>query len=70
MKIVSISEKGELFFNWDLLPEKISKNIQLRDTIFEKAKKEFPEGKMIFNNKLLFDINKFVIEEIKQNLGG
>ena len=70
MKIISISEDGNLIFNWDLLPEKVSKNIELRDKIFEKIQKEFPVGKTIFNNKLLFDINKFVIEEIKNNLGG
>ena len=70
MKVVSISEEGDLVFNWDLLPEKVAKNTALRDKIYAKAQEEFKPGNLIFNSKLLFDINKFILDEIKKNIGG
>ncbi len=70
MKVVSISQEGDLVFNWDLLPPKVANNIELRDKIYKRAQEEFKPGELLFNSKLLFDINKFIIDEIKRNIGG
>ena len=66
MKLVEL-QNDALVFNWEHLPEKIQVNTELRDKLFNEVKNKFPLNKFI-DTKLVFEINKYVIDRLKSEL--
>lgn len=61
--IVEFSKTGDLVFNWDILPENVSSNTKLRDSIFGELQQKYPADE-ILNTKDLFEINTYVFKRI------
>jgi hypothetical protein len=66
MQIVQLLDDS-LVFNWDQLPENIQVNTQLRDKLFQEVKTKWPLTQFI-DVKVVFQINKYLIERIKSEL--
>lgn len=65
MSLVEVYPDGTLLLNWKTLPEEIQKDTKLRDKIFNELKSKYPPEKEIIDNKLLFEMNRYVINRIQ-----
>jgi len=66
MQIVQLLDDA-LIFNWDQLPEKVQIKTELRDKLFQEVKTKWPLTQFI-DIKVVFEINKYLIERIKSEL--
>lgn len=67
MQLVVRQQDGTLFFNWEILPEKIKANRTLIEKLFEELQKKFPIDTLV-TSKEVFEMNKYVISRIKSEL--
>ena len=58
---------GNVIFNWESLPDKISGDTQLRDAIWKDVQSKYGD-EPIMDSKLLFEINKYVINRINSKI--
>jgi len=63
MQLIQFFSDGSLCFNWDQLPDNVKINIVLRDKIFVELQEKFKVDQEV-TSKLLFDMNKYVINRI------
>lgn len=63
MQLIEFSN-GNMILNWGHLPEKIALDIKLRDKILNELKTMYG-SETIVDSKLLFEMNKYVINKIK-----
>lgn len=67
MQLIQYFSDGSIHFNWDQLPENVRNNLVLRDKIFNELKEKFKVDIEV-TSKLLYDINKYVINRIISEL--
>jgi acyl-CoA thioesterase len=67
MAVVEFLEDGTLLFNWESLPDKVKDDTKLRDQIFSELKQKYPENSnLFFDNKMIFEMNEYVIRRIRE----
>ena len=64
MKLVQYFTDGTITFNWDQLPEHIRSQTHLRDDIFKNLQERLKPTEFV-TTKILYDLNKYVIDRIK-----
>lgn len=64
MKLVQYFSDGTLAFNWEQLPPKIKEKTELRDKIFKELQEQIKVNEQI-TSKILWDLNRYVINRIK-----
>ena len=62
MQIVEF-DNGDLILNWNDLPDNIKSNMELRDNIMNELKQKYEN--VLINPKILFEMNKYVVNRIK-----
>ena len=56
--------------NWYVLPEKIKEDTVLRDKMLKELENKFPVDETTVDSKFLYTANKYLLNRIKQEIGG
>jgi hypothetical protein len=67
MQIVQFFSDGTISFNWDQLPEEVQTRTDLRDKIFKELQEKVKQNEFV-TTKLLYDLNKYVVNRIKSEI--
>jgi hypothetical protein len=67
MVLVQYFSDGSLVFNWELLPEQIRQQIDIRDKIFNELQEKMKVNDFV-TTKALCELNRYAMQRIKAEI--